>query len=355
MYFSGRVDEAMSRNELALDIAEALQLPYVLSHGLNTKGIAYVRRGRRNEGMLLVRHALDVALSHDLVEPAVRGYINLTAVTAEHDRLREGLELGRAGADLARKIGDRQAERMLESWVIGLLVGLGEWDDAIVRQEAIDPTWPVVDPFLHRGQREEVDRQLEGMRDRSDPNETQHVAGLRSLEAYVLATEGKMAEALAAAEEVLALRDELGLTEGSFTLALEQALAAAFALGDRAKADELLGIVETLPPGALTSLLRAIGARFGARRAALDGDAATAHAAFLAAADVFREMETPFDLAVVLLEHGEWLSSNGRAAEAEPVLDEARATFERLRATPWLERLDRARVAPAEPEPAAVD
>ena len=50
LYFSGRVDEAMERNELALEIAEELELPDVLSHGLNTKGlILYTRAagGRR--------------------------------------------------------------------------------------------------------------------------------------------------------------------------------------------------------------------------------------------------------------------------------------------------------------------
>ena len=38
------------------------------------------------------------------------------------------------------------------------------------------------------------------------------------------------------------------------------------------------------------------------------------------------------------LEHGEWLGEQGRADEAEPLLAEAREIFERLGATPWLER-----------------
>jgi class 3 adenylate cyclase/tetratricopeptide (TPR) repeat protein len=354
LYFSGRIDDAMSRNELALEIAEALQLPYVLSHGLNTKGIGYVRRGRREEGMLLLRHALDVALARDLVEPAVRAYINLTAMTAEQDRLREALDVSRAGADLARKIGERQGERILETWASGLLIGLGEWDEGMARWETFgDPTWPLLDPFLHRGDHEAAHRVLERVRLQFDLNETQQRAGLRSAEAFVFTSEGKMSEALVAAEEVLAVRDELGLTEASVKLALEHALVAAFALGARAKADEFLGIVEGLSPGALTPFLRALGARFSARRAALDGDDATAHAAFLAAAGIFREMETSFDLAVVRLEHAEWLAANGRASEAEPLLDEARATFERLRAAPWLERLEALELS--EPRAAVAD
>ena len=45
-----------------------------------------------------------------------------------------------------------------------------------------------------------------------------------------------------------------------------------------------------------------------------------------------------FYLAVTELEHGEWLAPRGRRDEAEPRLAEAREIFERLGATPWLER-----------------
>ena len=58
----------------------------------------------------------------------------------------------------------------------------------------------------------------------------------------------------------------------------------------------------------------------------------------------------PFYLAVSELEHAEWLAEQGRAEEAEPLLAEAREIFERLGATPWLERADRA----GAPKPAEV-
>ena len=351
LYFSGRIDEAMARNELALEIAEALQLPLVLSHGLNTKGIRYSQHGRREEGMLLMRHALEIALAHDLAEPAIRGYMNLCSLIAAQNRFREALHLSRAGADLARKIG-QSGELGLESWTVGLLVILGEWDEAVEIWEALgDLSYPPLDPYVHRGDLDEARRRLKVLRDHSDLNETQERAGLREAEAFLLVAESNPSEALVAAEEALACRAELGLTH--VQQALELALEAAFSLGDRAKSDELLGIVEGLPPGELTPLLRAFGARFGARRAGLDRDHATAHAGFLAAADIFREIEMPFDLAVVRLEHAEWLASVGRAVDAAPLLGEARTIFERLRATPWLERVARVERAPA--QPAVVD
>jgi len=354
LYFSGRIDEAMTRNELALEIAEALELPYVLSHGLNTKALRYTEHGRREEGMLLMRHALEVALAHDLAEPAIRAYINLNALASAQDRIRDALDLSRAGAELARRIGERPGEDILLTWTVGHLFALGEWDEATARLEQVgDPSYLYIEPLVARGEREEALRKLERMRATFDLHEPQDRASLRALEAFVLVDEGKMPEALAAADEALALRAELGLTHYAVKFGLEQGLTAAFALGDRAKADELLGIVEELPPGGLTPFLRALGARFGARRAALDGDHTTATAAYLAAADIFREMEAPFELAVVRLEHAEWLAASGRAAEAEPLLDEARTVFERLRATPWLERLNG--IERAKTEPVAVD
>ena len=49
----------------------------------------------------------------------------------------------------------------------------------------------------------------------------------------------------------------------------------------------------------------------------------------------------PFLLAVVQLEYGEWLNARGRPEDAaKPLLAEARETFERLQAQPWLDRVD---------------
>ena len=57
----------------------------------------------------------------------------------------------------------------------------------------------------------------------------------------------------------------------------------------------------------------------------------------------------PFYLAVVQLEHAELLAASDRAEECGPLLAEARETFEHLRATPWLERLDALAVGAATP------
>ena len=52
-------------------------------------------------------------------------------------------------------------------------------------------------------------------------------------------------------------------------------------------------------------------------------------------------------MAVTELEHGEWLVARGRGDEAEQLLAEAREIFERLEATPWIERANAVRPAEA--------
>ncbi len=130
----------------------------------------------------------------------------------------------------------------------------------------------------------------------------------------------------------------------SFVIAGEAALA----LGHDGKLAELLDAVEALPPGRRTRFLQAQTLRFRARLAG-DGDLADAERGFTEAAALFREIGMPFYLAVVQLEHAELLAASDRAEDCGPFLVEAREIFERLRATPWLERLDALRVGAVTP------
>jgi len=116
--------------------------------------------------------------------------------------------------------------------------------------------------------------------------------------------------------------------------ARQRAVEAALTLGESAKVEELLALVESIPLGTRPPYLDAQAKRFRAR---MDGDAS----GYEAAAERFRDLGLPFWLAVTLLEHGELTGD-------ESLFAEAREIFEGLEATPWLERLDA--VAPARTE-----
>ena len=158
----------------------------------------------------------------------------------------------------------------------------------------------------------------------------------------VLRTEGKPRAALDALEPLLS-RETLPITYLIVKLSIVEALESAFALGDTQRLDTLLGTIEALRPGERPPLLAAHAARFRARSAVIpDGT----DAGFAEAAKLFRELGMIFWLALTQLEHGEQLVREGRVSEADLLLDEARDTFAKLNAQPWLERL-----AATEPRP----
>ena len=361
LYFSGQVDEAMEKNELALEMAEALDLPDVLSHGLNTKAaLLYFGRNRRREGILLMRHALEIALANDRVEPALRAYNNLAAFLDNEGLQRESNAIAEGFLELARRVGDVGGMMQATAWQAGSLLNLGDWDRALELVETVssDDRVHVASQMLQanvaaiallRGDLDRARTWLAETREQVDPNEAQSVAGYEVWQAGLLVREGRSEDALAAAERVLALRDKLGITSGFIPFALESALLAAADLRNKEKFDEVFSIIEQAPPGHVTPHLRALGARFAARRATLEGDPGPAEVGFTAAARLYGELAWPFERAEVLLEHAEWLASEGRGADAEPLAAEAREIFERLRAKPYIERLDRLPVAATTP------
>src|SRR4029450_6638924 len=133
MYFAGEQDVALERLDVALAIAEALSLPETLAQALNTKGIVLFSRGRRTEGMALVRNALQVALEHDKPSAALRAYYNLADCVGQPDRLEESAELAHDGLELARRVGNRYWEWSFLGFAYPSFAR-GDWDRVVARE-----------------------------------------------------------------------------------------------------------------------------------------------------------------------------------------------------------------------------
>ena len=144
---------------------------------------------------------------------------------------------------------------------------------------------------------------------------------------------GRHAEALNSAMPLATGNPEQIVNEDRREAYLEAGLAA-LALDDQGALETLITFVTDLSPVWRSPLLRAGMARFDGLLAARRGDTRRAEGQLSAAIRELRGIETPFVLAQVLLEHAELV---GDAGESE----EARRIFERLRATPWLERCSR--------------
>jgi predicted ATPase/class 3 adenylate cyclase len=347
-FFNGNLERSTEMLEQGLALAEALRLPEVLAQALNTYGVISLWRGRPETALALYTHSLKLALEHDLPTAAFRAYNNLGDCFNQFDRYEDALEYDEKGIALARKVGNREQEwrLLLESCYALLLTG--RWDEALARAAEVPELrlaeWPLYQPtiaeiLVHRGELAEA-RRLLAVDSRGEGSaDVQERAMQAAGRALLLRAEGNLDEALAAAEEAADAMRVLHTRHEAVRRGFVEALEAALAFGRMDKVEELLARIDALRPGELSAFLDGHRSRFRARLAAVQGRAREVEPGFKVAGRVFREYGLVFWLAVTQLEHGEWLVGQGRSEEAEPLLAEARETFERLEATPWLERL----------------
>jgi tetratricopeptide (TPR) repeat protein len=292
----------------------------------------FTARDRLEEARILLEGALELALANDLHSAAFRAFNNLAVNYESQDRYRDAAETTARAVELARKVGDRVWEEIARYGPISTLIMLGEWDEVAARAAEVDSDavasvgmllLPVVMVECARGD-------VRGARSRVDGSslgsaeDPQGRVGHALAEAHVLRAEGRLSEALAAAELGIEAKSHMGTTFLSVKLCFVEGLEAAFALGDTGRVEELLAVIDDLRPGDRSPLLEAHAHEFRARLTGDEGE-------YRAAIGLFRELEMVFDLAVTLLEHGE-------ATGSEASLAEAREIFERLGAAPWLER-----------------
>jgi tetratricopeptide (TPR) repeat protein len=352
-FFTGELDVALEYTETALELAESLGLPEVLSQAVNTKAMIFSNRGRVGEAGALVRYALEVALDHDLPSAALRGYNNFSDLEARSDRYEQSAASYRDGLALARRVGSRQNEWMFLAQTYPLYA-LGRWDEALAQAGEVPPDifsqsrFPIVcllgnsvAILCHRGELDDAEALIGRYTDLRSSADLSERAGYAWPEAQLHLARGRPQEALGIAMDVWESRMTVGVNAETVKELLPIAADAALALGAIGATDELLTSMENLRGGMIPQSMRAQTMRFRARLAAVGGDAERAERLFRGAAALMRELATPFPMAVVLLEHAEWLAAAGATDDAEPLLAEARAVFEGLRAAPWAARAER--------------
>jgi class 3 adenylate cyclase/tetratricopeptide (TPR) repeat protein len=340
--FRGNLDRASELLEIALTLSEELLLPEILVQAMNSYGVISTWRNRPETAEALFRHSLKLALENDLPTPALRVYNNLADGLCRRDRYDEALPYYASGIALARKVGNRLFESTLLSESAFALMHTGRWDQALAAMAEIPEAHfaalsaPNVVPAeieVARGRIEEARRYLALLAKHEGSADMQQRTMFAEGQALVLRAEGRYEEALAATDKLLDAIDILGAGSQSVKAGFVHALEANFALGRTDKVEELLLRIESLRPGELSPFLRAQAARVRGRLGNQE--------AFKNAAGIFREFGLVFWLAVTQLEHGESLVAQERMEEAEPLLGEARETFERLEAKPYLARLAR--------------
>jgi class 3 adenylate cyclase/tetratricopeptide (TPR) repeat protein len=341
----GDIDRGEPHVDAALEIAERFLLMGTLAEALVIKGVAHLYRRRRETGIALWKRAIELGAEHDAGWPILWALNNLSATYEEQGRFEEALEYSERGLELARQRGERNQELPLLANKLELLGELGRWGEALAiagdLADGGELDW-VADRLpallrLHvwRGEDAAAERVFATI----EAREHTRVMGeaIRDLaRAFMARHRGDPATALEAAERALPHQEELTV----YALAMIEALEAVWALGDH---DRLQGLIDSLggrAPVERSPLAEAEAARFEAKLALAVDDRARAQRRFRRAAGLHAELGTPFRRAVVLLEHAELLSADGRPEEAAPLAVEAREIFERLGAAPYIGRVD---------------
>ena len=341
-WYSGDLELVAERAELALDIAEAHVYPAPLVVALRAKAGAAITRGHAQENGALLRRSLEIALEHDLLDEVGTSYIWLSDLCFQRDEYHAALGYLDEALALNRKLGDRPREWGVLSERTYPLFTLGRWDEALelseeVTQEQVDSgglllsmLQTAVEIHTQRGELDSALRIFSMFSRLEDSTDLQELSTYLGCRATLRRVEGRLAEALADGEEAVEKGRAMGgISSQSAKQGLVEALEAAFTLGESAKVEELLALVESVPPGTRPPFLDAQAARFRARTT---GDPAR----YEVAADQFRRLDLPFWLAVTLLEQAELTGDESLLAEAGEI-------FEGLRARPWLERVNAAK------------
>jgi class 3 adenylate cyclase/tetratricopeptide (TPR) repeat protein len=350
-WFKGDLERAAEWTEKALDIAEAYAFPEPLAFALRGKGAVAFSRGHVNESGALLRRSLELALEHDLLEEAATAYFILSDSEFRRDRYGEALEYLRESLALARRRGSRIAEWANLSELTYPLFMLGRWDEALAlipepSQEhtrsgavVLSLLSSLMEIHLHRGRPEEARRILSLFSHLERSSDVQDQSCYLAARASIARAEGRFQDALQDGIAAIRAAEPLGYGQQAAKQGFVAAMESALTLGDPATAHDLLARMADAPPGRRAPFLDAQAHRFRGR---LDGD----DAQYGMAEQLFRELELPFWLAVTQAEHGEWLTRQGRTEEAQPLLADARETFERLGAKPYLDRLETAEAGP---------
>jgi class 3 adenylate cyclase/tetratricopeptide (TPR) repeat protein len=345
---SGKPEEGIEALERAIDLAERLHLPGVLSDAMNSRGVL-LTDARPLYARTLLEGALRVALENDVPRSAMRAYFNLSFLCECSDT--DGRPLDMEGLLLARRLGDRQWERSFSLHLAMYDFFQGKWDSALAMAEAlraggegsgdlfVASGWLVeAQVLLHRGALEAAREALQATGFDDTHQDPQQVLFWRWTVAALRAAEGDHAGAAAIAARARGGSSVvmLGRHAWSHPTAFVEA-AALRELNDTKGAADLRAWLEEVPDGLRPVTARALLAWLTTWT---DG-AAAPDPAYAEAESLLRSAERPRELAVVLEAHAASLAARGHEGEARRASAEAQTIYEGLGALPALERLRR--------------
>jgi tetratricopeptide (TPR) repeat protein len=340
---SGGLAEAGPLLEEGLRVLELNEAWPALAEALINRCIYLIYGGRRQEGTGVLRQALALAEERDLPAVALRARANLIQLLIERDRFEQVVDEAKAALVVARERGDRLWERAMFSQQLPALFFLGRWDETVelgrplltgqADLDAVGASAWLGTVAAARGDKEMMERCLNLAEQRRESTYTDLRVAAENVLARDAIERGEPREAM---EYGWAVVHAEGIGYESIEEAYALSIEAANLLGDTSPMAELYAFVADLPPARATPLLRAGRARLQAELAHRAGDENSSHLFEEEAIALLRSVGARPLLAQALLERAR------RHGDSE-ALTEARAIYEELGATRWLERIGETR------------
>jgi tetratricopeptide (TPR) repeat protein len=344
----GRYDEGIMAMERTLSIAEALRLPELLAQGLNGKATMYVNTARIEEARLLLAGAAEIARQHGRTAQLGRAEGNLGNVAMEWDLPEAGDRL-ESSREISLRVGDRYGASIATGNLMLVHLFRGRWEEAIRlaadtvaatdRDNLEDVHQRLVLLHALRGELAEARASLGHLDAWEHTDEREAFALFRSARLWLQLAEGDTEAALEQGTQVVRWTiDNLAASNENMRIAWPATMDAAFRVGRLDAARDLLGVLEERPPGHIPPYLNAQLARGRALLAAAEGRHDAVEADLIRTANLMRDFDYPYWLAVSQLDLAEWLIGQARRAEVDSLLEEAVEILGPLGAVPALAR-----------------
>jgi class 3 adenylate cyclase/predicted ATPase len=331
---------AVGAADRVLEIAEPLGLVEIIAEALVTRGTALAALGQRYEGIAVLEAGQKLAAAHGLGYSELRAINNLVTF-AFLDDPRAGLEACRSGLAVAHRLGEGSSNFL--DRLTDMEFRIGDWDmvaSLVERRfdeetEALGRAEALVSDIVLRAYRGEPTEALV-----ADLEELAAGLGDPLGEIFVRSVRSEVAFAAARYDE--ARRENRRLSEafpfhysGVFLAAAHYRLLARDREGTAADLEE----VERAPE-ARSRVVDAGRTTIRAGLAALDGDTAASLRLYRKALRAWRDLGLAWDEALCALDMATLLDPTH--PEVRVAAEAGRETLVRLRARPFLDRLDAA-------------
>ena len=329
---------SLAAADQALTLAERFRLSEVITEAFINKAAALLYLGRSRESGALEEAAIDMAERHGFISAEIRARHN-RAVSLMGDEPLRALEMIRGTLELSRRVGNRN----MAAWSaasLGLFsISPGvDWDTAL---QVLEESLVTAEPGLELVRLVAAELLIRAARGESVAEQW------RRVEAEALRLSNTTVTAIADHA-----RSQIAFARGDFSTAYEAAMRAAVAIPsipalladailpgllqrDVAAIRVAVGRLEEHPDASATTNAHRIAARAGL--AALEGKGDAATAGYREALQRYRALGLDFMVAKTVLVSV--VLGTSASVETEAAAQEARATFERLRARPYLDQL----------------